>query len=137
MLLLASNASRSGQGTLEGVPSISSMDAERFGMASRPLQRYAFAGERVQLALATFANAIDPPLRQAEFSHSLGKGGGLTRSSPRPQCPQLPPIAGIRLMPERLPVGANSGREQVQQNHPLFDHLGGSVKFPVEGITPP
>jgi len=40
-------------------------------------------------------------------------------------------------MPERLPVGANSGREQVQQNHPLFDHLGGSVKFPVEGITPP
>ena len=57
MLRLASNASRSGQGTLEGVPSISSMDAERFGMASRPLQRYAFAGERVQLG--DFRNAID------------------------------------------------------------------------------
>jgi len=27
------------------------------------------------------------------------KGGGLARSSPRPQCPQLPPIAGIRLIP--------------------------------------
>ena len=58
MLLLASNASRSGQGKLEGVPSISSMDAERFGMASRPLQRYAFAGERVQLALQRLCNAI-------------------------------------------------------------------------------
>ena len=33
------------------------MDAECFGMASRPLQRYAFAGERVQLG--DFRNAID------------------------------------------------------------------------------
>src|SRR6516225_3917411 len=61
MLLQASNASRSGQGTLEGVPSISSMDAERFGMASRPLQRYAFAGERVQLALQRLLQRYRPP----------------------------------------------------------------------------
>src|SRR6516164_7655617 len=60
MLLLASNASRSGQGELEGVPSISSMDAERFGMASRPLQRYAFAGERVQLALQRLLQRYRP-----------------------------------------------------------------------------
>src|SRR6516165_12367256 len=107
MLLLASNASRSGQGTLEGVPSISSMDAERFGMASRPLQRYAFAGERVQLEVrGSLHCGISTRLTSAQGQNEKPPFSGL--------CPLLPPPPDIRL-PMLPPPCAGSGPEQVQQ----------------------
>jgi hypothetical protein len=59
------------------------------------------------------------------------KGGGLARSSPRPQCPQLPPIAGLRLIPNdrRLvptPDVSRCSKMVLVQKPDLLDHLVGA-----------
>ena len=40
----------------------------------------------------------------------------------------LPPKADIALHRSECPLCAKSGREQVQQSNPLFDHLVGTVE---------
>jgi len=61
---------------------------------------------------------------------AVGQRRGLVRSSPRPQCPQLPPIAGIRLIPNdrRLvpqPAVSRCSNTTVQRSE-LLDHFIGA-----------
>src|SRR6516225_9804226 len=70
------------------------------------------------------------------------KGGGLARSSPRPQCPQLPPIAGMRLMPNdrRLvpkPVVSRCSKLQVHTASELSTSAVATVSHFVLPHTPP
>jgi hypothetical protein len=85
----------------------------------------------MEAATVHYSNGDELPLRV--------KGGGLARSSHRLQCPQLPPIAAIRLIPNDrrlVPKAAVSNRSKTVFDTSSAPAISQNEIYGSRGITP-